>query len=338
MALEAASRVTDLVDAKLRRGMLLARWAILIAYLLLCSSGVLPVTGVNLYVSTSVVVAYFLVITAADMAGFGDRPAVLIGTPYSDIVCTTMVVVATRDLTLPMWPVYFLTVVGAAHLVNRDGMLRLLAWAAVNFLAAAIAVDVLGHSVPWGYVLVIELLLAAMGLNATVLAGGQQKIRDVLAHAASTDSLTGVPNRRSFQTAFVTSLRDAIAHRLPLAFMLIDVDHFKEINDRDGHPAGDEKLRQVAVALTEQMRAGDLLARYGGDEFSVVAPGAARDDAVALADRLREAALGCGASISIGVALYPDDATAEEALVEAADRALYQAKASGRNCVRIAAA
>jgi diguanylate cyclase (GGDEF)-like protein len=207
----------------------------------------------------------------------------------------------------------------------------------VNFFAGALVVSLLGHHVAWGYVLVIELVLAAMGLNATLLAGGQQKIRDVLAHAASTDSLTGVPNRRSFQTAFVTSLRAAIARRVPLAFMLIDVDHFKEINDRDGHPAGDEKLREVATALTEQIRAGDLLARYGGDEFSVVAPNAGHEDALALAERLRASALRCGASISIGVALYPDDASGEDDLVEAADRALYQAKAGGRNCVRTAA-
>jgi diguanylate cyclase (GGDEF)-like protein len=124
----------------------------------------------------------------------------------------------------------------------------------------------------------------------------------------------------------------------PLAVMLIDFDHFKEINDRQGHPAGDDKLREVALALQATMRRGDLVARYGGDEFIVVAPDATRADALVLADRLREAALNCTASVSIGLAMFPEDSGTHDGLIGAADAALYEAKQAGRNCVRSSAA
>ncbi|MDP9236248.1 MAG: GGDEF domain-containing protein [Chloroflexota bacterium] len=154
---------------------------------------------------------------------------------------------------------------------------------------------------------------------------------------AITDSLTGLPNRRHFHQAYVASLGQSIADNVPLALMLIDIDHFKAINDRDGHPAGDDKLRQVAGALHAVVRRGDLVARYGGDEFIVISPDATREGALALAERLRQAAVSCDASVSIGVALFPDDAQMQDRLIAAADAALYRAKRAGRNCVRDAA-
>ena len=149
-----------------------------------------------------------------------------------------------------------------------------------------------------------------------------------------TDSLTGLPNRRRFHESYPASLDQAIEKQTPLALMLIDFDHFKLINDRDGHPAGDDKLREVAQALQSVVRREDLVARYGGDEFIVVAPHSTRADARALAERLRVAAEASGASVSIGLAVYPEDAQHHDALIDAADAALYLAKEAGRNCVR----
>ncbi len=167
-----------------------------------------------------------------------------------------------------------------------------------------------------------------------ILAGAEQRLRDVIASVAVTDSLTGLPNRRRFHESYPASLDHAIAQQTPLALMLIDFDHFKMINDRDGHPAGDDKLRDVAQALQSVIRSSDLVARYGGDEFIVVAPHSTRPEARMLAERLRVAAQVCGASVSIGLALYPDDAEGHDALISAADNALYRAKEAGRNCVR----
>ena len=116
--------------------------------------------------------------------------------------------------------------------------------------------------------------------------------------------------------------------------MLLDVDHFKEINDEFGHPAGDDKLRDISQAFAGVMRKGDIVARYGGDEFIILAPETNRDDGVALAERLRAAAASCGIGVSIGVAVFPADASQQDALIAAADAALYRAKDAGRDCVR----
>ena len=209
-------------------------------------------------------------------------------------------------------------------------------WVAGNYVFFAYATAGLGHDVSWPYVITVTVLLFFMGFNAAILAGGEQRLRDLIARVAVTDSLTGLPNRRHFHDAYPANIHEAIEQKVPLALLLIDFDHFKEINDRDGHPAGDDKLREVAQALQHVMRADDLVARYGGDEFIVVAPRTPHDAAQALAERLRNAAVGCGASVSIGLAMFPDDASDEAALVTAADAALYRAKQAGRNCVRAA--
>jgi diguanylate cyclase (GGDEF)-like protein len=187
-------------------------------------------------------------------------------------------------------------------------------------------------------VTVVAICLVLMGMNAAIIAGGEQRLREVIRQAAITDSLTGLPNRHHFHEEYTESFYEAFAAKRPLALMLIDVDHFKTINDTHGHPAGDDKLRDVASSLQSAVRDGDMVARYGGDEFIAIARGADRKAALNLAERLRDAARTCGASVSIGVAVCPEDGASESALIEAADTALYRAKADGRNCVRTLAA
>jgi diguanylate cyclase (GGDEF)-like protein len=323
---------SGITDAQSRRAFLVVRWLLLITYILLAPTDALGVSNTGLIISTAILGVYFLVITAAEMTGRGDD--ILPATRYIDVLATTAVVLAVHDTTRPLWAVYFLTIVGVAQAVTRREMAPFVGWCVVNFLGAAAIIYAFGNHVPWGYTFIVAGVLLGMGVNASFLAGGEQRLRDVLMRAAVTDSLTGVANRHHLRNTFSASLDEAISHRAPLAFMLIDVDHFKEINDTQGHPAGDDKLREVAQAFTTEMRAGDVLARYGGDEFSVVAPHAARSDAAAIAERLRAAARRCGASVSIGLAMFPEDAQREDALINAADRALYIAKEAGRDCVR----
>jgi diguanylate cyclase (GGDEF)-like protein len=257
---------------------------------------------------------------------------------YVDVVIISSVLVALHDERSPVWAVYFLSIVSVAHLINRRGMYAYVAWVSVNYVGAAAWMAALGYEVSWSYVTVVTFLLQFMGFSAGVLAGGEERLRAVIAEVAVTDSLTGLPNRRRFHDAYATSLEDAVQQKVPLALMLIDVDHFKEINDEFGHPAGDDKLREVAQGLRGVLRSTDLVARYGGDEFVVVAPHASRESARALAERMREAARECDASVSIGVAIYPEDAPDQDTLIGAADAALYRAKQAGRNCVWDAAA
>lgn len=155
------------------------------------------------------------------------------------------------------------------------------------------------------------------------------------------NTVTGVKNRRFFFQAMpaVPGPHDAA--------MLLDIDHFKSINDRFGHAVGDSVLQEVAKRIGGSIRGGDVLARYGGEEFIIFLPGAGVQKACMIGERIRDAiaitevdcgGLRVGVTISIGVATSGDMRCDLQTLAEMADRALYRAKTDGRNCVREALA
>ena len=166
-----------------------------------------------------------------------------------------------------------------------------------------------------------------------------------LATLSITDGLTGLANRRHFDDMLRTEFARAMRSSLPLAVVMLDVDHFKKFNDRYGHQAGDACLIRVAQALAAGMRrASDVTARYGGEEFSIVLPNTSADEARHIGDALRRAVealhiVHAGAAaglvtISVGIAVQPQGgATDPDALMRLADAALYRAKYAGRNCV-----
>lgn len=170
-----------------------------------------------------------------------------------------------------------------------------------------------------------------------------------LASLSLSDELTGIANRRGLQQALEQEWRRARRHGDTLAFVLLDLDHFKRLNDTRGHSAGDACLRRIGRFLQDGLRRrGDLVARYGGEEFALVLPATSAEGAVAVCEQLRRGisdlalahpeAPGGHVTASFGVAVAspgPDDDVAM--LVAAADRALYRAKADGRNCVRLSA-
>jgi len=183
----------------------------------------------------------------------------------------------------------------------------------------------------------------------------EQKARELeqanrkLEELSVTDFLTGLANRRRFDEALAAEWARAQRTGYPVTLTMIDVDHFKNFNDRYGHQAGDDCLRTIAATLKANTgRAGDLIARYGGEEFCIISACTDVDGANALAERIRKevqalalqnegSPLGI-VTISLGIAVgLPGRTESEKALVQAADMALYDAKASGRNCTRIAA-
>ena len=147
------------------------------------------------------------------------------------------------------------------------------------------------------------------------------------------DGLTGVLNRRAFDRQWGLAWNVAVSRGGMLGILMIDIDHFKDYNDRFGHPAGDECLRAVAQACAGCVRSNDLFARYGGEEFAAIVPSATYDDLEQIADRMRDAVDELGiVTISIGAATMLARANeASNALIERADAALYLAKARGRN-------
>ena len=195
----------------------------------------------------------------------------------------------------------------------------------------------------WVVIFAIELVLYALGTVFIIFM--MVNDRTVRAHkaAASMDPLTGLLNRRGFSEATSRMIeREAKAGR-PVTVMIFDIDHFKSINDRFGHPAGDEILKLFATVVTANLRISDLVGRIGGEEFAAMLPCATAETVLA-AERVREAFQFCGievdgapveTTVSIGVAGGPPD-TELDVLLASADTALYRAKRSGRNRVETA--
>lgn len=172
--------------------------------------------------------------------------------------------------------------------------------------------------------------------------GEIQALQGQLSEQANRDPLTGLYNRRYLGSTMVRELARCRREGRPLSLMLIDIDHFKRINDAHGHQAGDEVLRSVALCLSERSRAADVVCRYGGEEFLLLLPDMPQAAALELANRYRMSLettpipfgeLRIQATLSIGIAAYPDHGQSPEDLIECADQAMYQAKTAGRNRV-----
>lgn len=165
-----------------------------------------------------------------------------------------------------------------------------------------------------------------------------ERVNTLLATQSRTDTLTGLKNRRAFIERFETEIRRVQRHDEPLSLLMLDVDHFKGYNDTFGHPAGDQVLRQLATLLLEGVRSTDLVARYGGEEFVILLPDTNLEGARLLAERCRYRVELADwperrVTVSIGVATLGVGTAAGNELLEAADRALYDAKRAGRNRV-----
>jgi diguanylate cyclase (GGDEF)-like protein len=194
----------------------------------------------------------------------------------------------------------------------------------------------------WITVISTEELLATISIAFILLAMAKERTELHHKTAAMVDSLTGLANRRAFLDSAGQLTQTQTARDLPVAVFMIDLDRFKSVNDRFGHSIGDEVLRIFADSARAHLRPSDIVARLGGEEFAVLLADACRDNAFAVAERIRSTFAAAAASVgghavsataSIGVAIIQDPQQDIAALLAQADHALYRAKARGRNRV-----
>ena len=191
--------------------------------------------------------------------------------------------------------------------------------------------------------------LIALGYLSAIAAGTRWRLFETqlernasLEQLAERDGLTGLINHRAFHLRLAHEVEHSARVGTSMSLLLIDLDHFKEVNDQYGHLAGDEVLRRVAVVLSEVAREGDVVARVGGEEFCVLLPNTPGIGARLPAERVRSAVATLRdpvpLTVSIGVSSFPDDATTARDLFERADEAMYEAKRRGRNRVHMGTA
>jgi diguanylate cyclase (GGDEF)-like protein len=214
--------------------------------------------------------------------------------------------------------------------------------AQLGFMAAAYLAVLLAsvrvEAVPAAWLTLVGILFPAAGL-LRAMRDGVEGLVERLSEAALTDTLTGLKNRLALDEELHADVERALRYETPLSLVIGDLDYFKSVNDRLGHRAGDEALVRAGRVLMRHRRAGDSIARTGGEEFTILLPGASEHEAYLVSERMRAAVEhefegDVGLTFSFGIATFPDHGRSADAVLEAADQALYAAKALGRNrCV-----
>jgi diguanylate cyclase (GGDEF)-like protein len=269
-------------------------------------------------------------------------PTVAVAVLLSELVWAAPEV---RHPILVVWPVVLIFLAGYA------GFLTALLLTALMTCGYLCAVTMAG---PAGMRPEVEGILAAVffitNLFAGIVLGRIRRQRLALAAARAelsrlvyTDPLTGLPNRRHFAERFDAEVARVTRYGGSFTLALVDCDHFKNYNDRHGHPAGDDALRELGFLMREQLRASDSVARLGGEEFAVLMVGTDPASAAAVAERVRMriadhtfGATNDTLTVSVGVASAPQDARTPDALFRLADQVLYAAKAQGRDRIVLA--
>jgi diguanylate cyclase (GGDEF)-like protein len=238
---------------------------------------------------------------------------------------------------------------GGAQSIYTPLYVLLLLYAAVFYgparLLATAVVVLIVLAAPLAYSDGAPQLASTLWLKAGVWGTATAAVHWLVARmrtSAQTDGLTGLWNHVTFWQLLRTTHEQHRRTGEGYSVLLLDIDHFKQVNDTRGHRTGDEVLRSVAALIEGRCRRSDIVARYGGEEFAIVLPNTGREDAVALGKELRLRVLGgtlpVPVTVSVGVAASTDGFATSDQVVAAADSALYEAKAAGRNHVAVATA
>jgi diguanylate cyclase (GGDEF)-like protein len=323
------------------------RWAFIPLALVGVTTNVPPPVNLDLFLATILfVVAYNAALTLhARLPQRTIEPLIALAMAGDVLIVAVTMFEFARDPTDLGWA--FLMLVGPAAAV-------LYGWSGVRWFGPAMILALLGSSLAGdqlaaqnGVVGFLHKALEVIGVTVIVAALAEQnqrqreqveRVNQELERLTVSDPLTGVANRRLFETRWAEEQARSRRSHAPLGLAIVDIDHFKLVNDQHGHPAGDEVLRVVATTLRACARGIDLVARIGGEEFACVLPDTDQAGAESFGERIRQAVseiqfidLGVTCTISVGVA---SSSTSDlDDMVVGADRALYRAKAAGRNRV-----
>jgi diguanylate cyclase (GGDEF)-like protein len=254
--------------------------------------------------------------------------------PLGTVVISVLVAVARPIALTPMF--YIWPIVLSAYFLQRRQALGMFALTAAGFGVALFGwVTPDARLIQWVSVVVVTAVLA---LLIVALKEGLEGTLGRLHVLATRDPLTGALNRRAFGEALDAAVARVLRGEGTCSIAILDVDHFKRINDRHGHAAGDAALCRLTALLDERARGNDVVGRLGGEEFAVLLDGAGVEGAAAYAEDLRRALAEPGAcvptfTVSVGVAALQDGEPTAERMLVAADHALYAAKAAGRDRV-----
>jgi diguanylate cyclase (GGDEF)-like protein/putative nucleotidyltransferase with HDIG domain len=286
------------------------------------------------------------VLAALVLLGLGKRtPAWLVATtPFAGTVLISAALFYSHESTSAYMLFYLWIGIYAFYFLSRTRAWLLGGFAVVNYAATILVLRLSDSHATGGLAngdihdfVLITGTLAVAGVFIVTLRDRVGRLIDRLTDAASTDPLTGLVNRRGFHHVIETELERSRRGQRPFSLLLGDCDFFKLVNDRFGHHAGDEALQGIATLLNRNKRRIDTAARIGGEEFALVLPETDQHEAYILAERLRSrlrglfAAEPVGLTMSFGVASYPMHGASVDALLRAADEALYAAKALGRD-------
>jgi len=328
---------SSVADGRFQIENLALRWALAGLYAAFAFTGVIDVDLPWFLASEGFVVAFHIYYTWCVWQEFNRAPLpdwLAYTTPFVDTVTVSLVLVAVGDPLHPIWAVYFLIMVDNALFYPSIARLYTF-WLAGCYSLVGLGVSVRGIDVHVPYLIVAGVLLIAGVYNFVTYISSEWRLRRRLTIVAKTDPLTNLLNRRGLEEALGQHLEAAAEKGRSLALLMIDVDRFKRYNDRYGHLAADGVLEQLAELLSAAIHGSRLVGRYGGDEFVMIVPGVAAEDALRLAERLCQQIARVGlCTVSIGVSVSRADSAGAKELLDLADAALLEAKRAGRNCVR----
>jgi diguanylate cyclase (GGDEF)-like protein len=285
--------------------------------------------------------ALVVVVAYATAAGFlvtqGRLPVLVYqAAPLFGVAIVSLVVWFAGANAVSAYAMYFFWVVlaGSYFFETRIALVHIVAACAAYGAVLVLRGDTPQPLLHW------VMAAGTLSVAGILMAGLREQVDALLmrlSDAARTDALTGLANRRALEERFVQELERATRSARPLGIVALDLDWFKEFNDRFGHAAGDRALQRLGGVLREHTRRIDTVARLGGEEFAVLAPETGEDETFLLAERLREKVRDAfaadleGLTISCGVASFPVHGMTADELLRAADRALYEAKELGRD-------